>query len=202
MSRLRRIRIGDLHASAAEIGNLRRILSDGGVAAIPTETFYGLAADPGNAAGIRRIFEAKGRHESKPLPVVFCSRAQLRDLGVEAADALLRRYFSLWPAPLTVVLAIRDPIPASLGRRTLGVRIPASPELVRLLEETGPLTATSANPAGGPPLSDPDEVAAAFEGKIDLVIDGGRTSGGKPSTLIDATVDPPAVLRPGAFPWP
>jgi len=202
VSRLRRLRIGDLLASAAEIGNLRKILSGGGVAAIPTETFYGLAADPGNPEGMRRIFQAKGREESKPLPVVFSSRAQLRDLGVGAADALLDRWFAMWPAPLTVVLPIREPIAASRGVSSLGVRVPASADLVRLLERTGPLTATSANLAGEPPLSDPGEVADAFGEKIDLLIDGGQTPGGKPSTLIDATVDPPEVLRPGAFPWP
>jgi L-threonylcarbamoyladenylate synthase len=133
---------------------------------------------------------------------VFSTRIQLRELGVEAADALLDRLFAIWPAPLTVVLPIRESIAASRGVSSLGVRVPAWADLVRLLEETGPLTATSANRAGEPPLSDPDEVAAAFGDRIDVLIDGGRTPGGKPSTLIDATVDPPAVLRPGAFPWP
>jgi len=199
---LRRIRLDRLLESPQELADLRTLLAGGGVAAIPTETFYGLAADPSSILGIARIFGAKGRAEQKPLPVVFAARDQLERLGVDAPAEELDRWFAVWPAPLTVVLPIRAPIIASRGHLSLGVRIPAHPELVRLLEATGPLTATSANRAGDPPLSDPDSVAAAFDGGVDLVIDGGRTPGGLPSTLLDALADPPKVLRPGAYPWP
>jgi L-threonylcarbamoyladenylate synthase len=202
VSALRRVRLDRLLESAEEIARLRELLSGGGVAAIPTETFYGLAADPASVLGIARIFGAKGRAEDKPLPVVFASRDQLESLGVESTRDSLDRWFEVWPAPLTVVLPIRRPIMASRGHSSLGVRIPALPGLVRLLESTGPLTATSANRAGDPPFSDPDAVAAAFDGGVDLLIDAGPTPGGKPSTVLDALADPPGVIRPGAFPWP
>ena len=202
MSALRRVRLDRLLQSSEEIARLRELLSGGGVAAIPTETFYGLATNPASILGIARIFGAKGRADDKPLPVVFASRDQLESLGVESAPASLDRWFAIWPAPLTVVLPIRRQIAASRGQSNLGVRVPALPGLVRLLEATGPLTATSANRSGDPPFSDPDAVAAAFDGGVDLLIDAGPTPGGRPSTVLDALSDPPKVIRPGAFPWP
>jgi len=114
---------------------------------------------------------------------------------------LLDRFFLLWPAPLTVVLPIERPIAASRGLSTLAVRMPASRPLILLLESVGAVTGTSANPSGEPPLADPDAVAAAFSGRLDLLVDGGRTPGEAPSTIVDATVDPPAVVREGAHRW-
>ena len=202
MTPLRRVAIADLNASPLEIAGLKRLLARGRLAAIPTETFYGLAADPRSAEGVRRVFEAKRRDDRKPLPVVFARREQLERLGAAVPEDVLARYLVLWPAPLNVILPLKRPIAASRGRASLAVRIPACPDLVSLLEAIGPVTATSANRADEPPLSEPDEVARTFEGMVALLVDGGPTPGGKPSTLLDATVDPPVVLRPGAFPWP
>jgi len=199
---MRRVRIADLIASPEEIGELRIFLAQGRLVAIPTETFYGLAVDPTSREGVRRVFEAKGREEGKPVPVIFATRKQLEELGAAPPDDVLARYFGIWPAPLTVVLPLKKPIAASGDRPNLALRIPACPELVRLLEAIGPVTATSANRSGEAPLTDPDEVARIFEGAVDLLVDGGPTPGGRPSTLLDATMDPPVVLRPGAFSWP
>ena len=199
---LRRVSLGRLEGSPEEIRGLRALLAAGGVAAVPTETFYGLAADPKNENGVRRVVEAKGRDDRKPLPVVFATREQLAGLGVAAPKALLDRYLALWPAPLTVVLPLEMPIAASRGSPTLAVRIPAATDLRSLLEKIGAVTATSANRSDAPPLDDPDEVARVFAGRVDLLVDGGKTPGRLPSTLIDATVDPPVLLRRGAYPWP
>ncbi len=199
---LRRISLAQLTGSPEEIRRLRELFSAGGVAVLPTETFYGLAADPKSEDGVRRILEAKGRDDRKPLPVVFAMPAQLAGLGIAASGAVLDRYLALWPAPLTVVLPLEKPIAASRGSPTLAVRIPAAPDLRSLLEEVGPVTATSANRSDAPPLDDPDDVARVFAGRVDLLVDGGKTPGGLPSTLIDATVDPPVLLRRGAYPWP
>lgn len=199
---MRRVSIADLIASPQEIGRFRKLLASGRLAAIPTETFYGLAVDPRNPGGLQRIFDAKGREEGKPVPVVFATRDQLEELGVAASDDLLGRYLDIWPAPLTVVLPLTRPIAASRGRPNLALRIPAYPGLVCLLGAVGPVTATSANRSGEEPLTDPNEVARIFEGSVELLVDGGRTPGGRPSTLLDATVDPPLVLRSGAFSWP
>lgn len=199
---MRRIALEDLLASPEESADLGRRLGRGGVAAIPTETFYGLAADPRSPEGVERILALKGRDAAKALLVLFAKRAQLEDLGVAAPPATLARFFGLWPAPLTVVLPLRAPIPASLGRPNLGVRMPAHAPLRRLLERIGPVTATSANRSGAEPCVDPDEVARLFPAELDVLVDGGRTPGGLPSTVVDATFDPPRRLREGAFLWP
>ena len=199
---MRRVRLPDLLASAEELSRFSVVLDRGGVAAVPTETFYGLAVDPTNECGVSRVFEIKGRDDGKPLLVLFADRAQLDALGVAAEPARLDRFLRIWPAPLTVVLPLRSPIAASRGGATLAVRMPAAPRLRELLSAVGPLTGTSANRSGDPPLADPDAVARALGSDLELVVDDGPTAGGDPSTLIDATREALRVLRRGAFRWP
>jgi L-threonylcarbamoyladenylate synthase len=172
------------------------------VAAVPTETFYGLAADPMNETGVRRVMVLKGREAGKPLLALIGDRRQLARLGVAADAPTLDRFFALWPAPLTVVLPLARPIAASQGAATLGVRVPSHAALRQLLARVGPVTGTSLNRAGAEPCSDADDAARAAPDEIDVLVDGGNTPGGLPSTLLDATVDPPRILRPGAFAWP
>lgn len=199
---MRRVGIDELNSSREQTFRLRELLGNGGVVALPTETFYGLAADPWSEAGVRRICEMKGRDAVKALPVLFATRAHLDRLGIEAAPGVLEAYFQIWPAPLTVVFPIGQPIAASRGVRKLGVRMPADRRLRILLQSLGPVTGTSVNRSGSPPLDDPDAVEALFRRDIDWLVDGGKTPGGKPSTVVDATAVPPAVLRPGAYVWP
>jgi L-threonylcarbamoyladenylate synthase len=199
---MRRVSIDDLNASPDEIFRFRELLGNGGLAAVPTETYYAFAAEPTNAAGIKRIFEVKGRDEGKPLPILFGLRSQLERLGVEVAPDKLDQFFQIWPAPLTVVFPIREPIAASRGQQALAVRLPASAKLRTFLAVSGCLTGTSLNRSGSQPIARPDTVEALFRRDIDLLVDGGVTPGGKPSTIVDATVEPPVVLRAGAFPWP
>jgi L-threonylcarbamoyladenylate synthase len=199
---VRRIGIRELLDSPAEIEALSRTLRDGGVAAIPTETFYGLAADPASRAGVERVLAIKRREAGKPLLVLFAERRQLSALGISARPEVLDRFFAVWPAALTVVLPLAAAIPASRGARSLAVRMPAHAELRELLTRVGPLTGTSLNRAGETPCADADEVAPLLEDEVDALVDGGRTPGGLASTLLDATREPPVVLRPGAFPWP
>jgi L-threonylcarbamoyladenylate synthase len=199
---MRRLSLGELLSSPREVAGFRELLGRGGVAALPTETSYALGADPANEHGVSRIFRIKRRDDRKPLPVLFSSREQLEELGVSATPQLFDRFMRIWPAPLTVVLALDRPIAASRGSRTLAVRIPAADAVRRLLDAVGPLTGTSANRSGQPPASDPDAVTSALGEDLDLLIDGGPTSGGAPSTIVDATREPPVVLRRGPVPWP
>lgn len=150
---------------------------------------------------MERIFEIKGRDEGNPLPVLFANRPDLEKLGVLAGPGTLDIYFAIWPAPLTVIFPIRAPIAASRGLSTLAVRLPASRKLRDLLSAVGPLTGTSFNRSGSPPLSDPDAIEAGFRREIALLVDGGKTPGSLPSTVLDATRDPPVVLRHGAHDW-
>src|SRR5262249_18517297 len=199
---MRRVSIDALNSSPDEIFRLRELLGNGGLSAVPTDAFYAFAAEPTNAAGIKRIFDLKGRDDRKPLPILFGLRSQLERLGVEVAADKLDHYFQIWPAPLTVVFPIREPIAASRGQQAVAVRLPAAAKLRAFLAVSGCLTGTSANRSGSAAISQPDTVEALFRRDIDVLIDGGVTPGGKPSTIVDATVDPPVVLRAGAFPWP
>ena len=199
---MRRIRIEDLLASPEEISAFGALLARGGIAGIPTETFYGLAADPKSEVGVRRVLALKRRDAAKPLLALFGARRQLAMLGVKADPATLDRFFAIWPAALTVVLPLSAPIPASRDALSLGVRMPAHAALRELLARVGPVTGTSFNRSGEPPCSEPEQAVALLPGEIDVFVDGGKTPGGLASTLVDATVDPPRVLREGAFPWP
>lgn len=198
----RRVRLTELLESPEGLAELSDVLARGGVAAIPTETFYALATDPSSERGVSRIFEIKGRDDGKPLLVLFGAREQLERLGVSARREVLDRFLGIWPAPLTAVFPIAAPIAASRGGRTLAVRMPRAPLVRGLLRSTGPLTGTSANRSGEPPLADPDDVLEALGSQVDVLVDGGPTPGGEPSTIVDATREPPVVIRAGAFPWP
>ncbi|HBL29771.1 MAG TPA: hypothetical protein DD490_23290, partial [Acidobacteria bacterium] len=128
---------------------LRVVLARGGVLAIPTESSYGLAADPRNPEGVEAVYRIKGREGEKALPVVVADRGQLAGLGIDPGLPLLEPVVACWPAPLTVVLPLRQPLPASAGAPALAVRIPAHEGLRALLADLGHgLTATSANRSG------------------------------------------------------
>lgn len=187
---------------------LRELLARGGILAIPTESSYGLAADPRNPVGVEAIFAAKGRAAIKPLPVVVAGVSQLTELGIAPdcrAVAIAARW---WPAPLSVLLpfalegrsghALR--LPAAAGAEVLAVRVPAHNALRELLAILGPLTATSANLAGEPPILEPLAAQDFLRGSDAMVIDGGSLPGGEPSTLAEWTGTGWKVLRAGSFP--
>jgi len=175
-------------------------LRAGGVVALPTETFYGLAAAALDAGSVRRIFELKGRPESKPLLVLVASVAMAETVAqvTPAARDLMLRY---WPGALTLVLPALPTVPSvvTAGTATLGVRLsphPVARGLVELLGE--PVTAPSANPNALAPPTTAAGVLAYFPEGLDLVLDGGTTPGGEPSTVLDLTAEPARVLRQGA----
>ena len=176
------------------------VLRAGGLVAFPTETFYGLAASALDPAAVRRIFELKGRPESKPLLVLVDSVAMAETVAhvAEPARDLMGRY---WPGALTLVLRARAHVPPDVTARsgTLGLRVSSHPIARGLVEALGvPVTAPSANPNGLAPPTTAAGVLAYFEEGIDLVLDGGPTPGGEPSTVLDMTVEPPRILRRGA----
>ncbi len=183
----------------AAVAAAREALAGHGVIALPTETFYGLAVAPDDAEAVARVFAVKGREVGKALPVVAASLDQVDALVV--LDATRRAALAaVWPAPLTVVLPLRRPLAAAAG--TLAVRVPDHALLRSLLARVGPLTATSANRSGAPPCHSAAAVAEALGGEVDMLLDGGATPGGSPSTLLDWTADRPVLLRPGAWSLP
>ena len=183
------------------VAELRVVLARGGVLAIPTESSYGLAVEPRSRTGVEAIFRLKRRESSKALPVVVANLAAAGRLGVDLSDPAVRWAAQRWPAALTVVASLAEPIAASAGEATLAVRIPGEPRLRALLGELGgALTATSANPSGEPPLLDPEAIIAWFgrAGVDGRVVDGGVLAGRPPSTLVAWRGDAPVVLRQGS----
>lgn len=176
------------------------VVARGGVLAIPTESSYGLAADPRSRRGVEAIYRVKSREAGKPLPVVVAGVDQLALLGIDAASPEVARATRCWPAALTVVLpfaAEAPPLPAAAGGRSVAVRVPDHARLRALLAVTGPLTATSANPSGGDPILDPAAAASFLAGADALLVDGGPLPGGPPSTLIAFDGPRLRILRPG-----
>lgn len=172
----------------------------GGLVAFPTETFYGLGADALSASAVSRVFQAKGRPDDKPL-LVLVDAVEMVDAVAASVPASARRLMARhWPGPLTLVLPARPGLPSSLtaGTGTIGVRLPGHGLARALVSRVGsPVTAPSANPHGAPSPRTAAEVAAALRAAVDLILDGGPTPGGLPSTLVDVTGPRPRILRPG-----
>ncbi len=177
------------------------VLSSGGVIVYPTETFYGLGADPGNPTAIRKLFAIKGRQQDQPILLLIKDAGQVRNWAAEIpakAEELMRRH---WPGPLTLVFKAKGHVPPELtgGAGTIGLRVPGNALTVRLLAFLGTaLTGTSANTSGGLSPRTAEEALEAVGSAVDLILDGGPTSGGKPSTVVDASVEPFRIIREGA----
>lgn len=186
------------------IGQAASVLRAGGIAAIPTDTLYGLAADPFNRSAVARLFTIKDRAKEKALPLVAASRAQV-ETSLGALSPLASRLAdAFWPGPLTLVV----PAPPTLapevtgGTDTVAVRVPDHAATRALCDACGwPLTSTSANRSGEPPTADPTVVEHALGALIDLLVDAGQTPGGPPSTIVDVTDSEPRLVRAGAIPW-
>lgn len=188
---------GEALARAAEI------LRAGGLVAFPTETVYGLGADATNPTAVHRIFIAKERPFSDPLIVHLADAVDLSAVAAEippAARALAARF---WPGPLTLVLPRHPELPPAVaaGGSTVAVRVPAHPVARALLRAAGgPVAAPSANRFMHTSPTTAAHVLADLDGRIDCVLDGGACPVGVESTVLDLTVEPPRVLRPGGLP--
>lgn len=181
--------------SALQLHEISQILRAGGVVLLPTDTIYGLHALASDEAAVARVAEMKGRDE-RPFIVLASSIGELTDLGVSADPALLATLDSIWPAPLTVILPLSAPVPASRGASTLAVRIPALDWLRDLVSRAGPLVSTSANRTGEPAATAPDDVARDLQERLDAVVDGGVRAG-EPSAILDLTGTEPRFIREG-----
>ena len=179
------------------------ILRRGGLLGIPTETVYGLGADGLNEDAVCRIFEAKGRPQDNPLilhvPEVSWLERYCRDVPA-SAYALAERF---WPGPLTMILPKRDCVPLRTtgGLETVGVRCPDHPVTRAIIAAAGvPVAAPSGNTSGRPSPTTAGHMMEDMDGKIDGIVDGGACTVGVESTIIDLTVSPPRLLRPGGLP--
>ena len=179
------------------------VLRAGGLVAIPTETVYGLAADASNPVAVRRIFAVKHRPVDHPLIVHIAAAEQLRDWAGAIPPSAVVLADACWPGPLTVLVprAARVLDAVTGGLPTVGVRVPAHPLTLQLLERFGGgLAAPSANRFGRVSPTTADHVRDDLGDDVDFVLDGGPCPIGVESTIVDCTVDPPQVLRPGGIP--
>lgn len=177
-------------------------LGAGLIVAIPTETVYGLAADPTVPGATDRIFAAKRRPHDVALPVLVADRSQALALSVDVPPMALNLMARFWPGPLTIVLRRRPGLPFSLGADdlTIGIRCPDHPVPLALCGAVGPLATTSANIHGRPSPETAADIAALFGASVAEVIDGGPCSG-RASTVVDCTGTEPRLLREGGLPW-
>ena len=189
----------DAHA----ITDAAEILRRGGLLGIPTETVYGLGADALNEDAVRRIFEAKGRPQDNPLIIHVPTADWLERYCRDVPPAAYRLAERFWPGPLTMILPRREMIPLRTtgGLETVGVRCPDHPVTLAIIEAAGvPVAAPSGNTSGRPSPTTAQHMMEDMLGKIEGIVDGGPCTVGVESTIIDLTVQPPRLLRPGGLP--
>jgi L-threonylcarbamoyladenylate synthase len=194
------IKIETAHPESA-FSRCRDVVFNGGVVIYPTDTFYGLGADPSNAAAVRRVFEIKGRKADQPILLLLEEAGRVRDWAVEVhpeAGRLMKKY---WPGPLTLVFRANPQVLPLLTGDTncIGLRVPGNDLTRKLLAFLGiALTGTSANRSGMTSPSSARDAAEALGGEVDLILDGGETPGGRPSTIADVSSGAVRILRRGA----
>ncbi len=180
----------------------RDIIRDGGLVAFPTDTVYGLGCDPYNVRAIERLYEAKGRDLNKAIPLLLSGADRITDIArsLPSAASVLAKAF--WPGALTLVVERTASLPEELGGgETVAVRVPRHDQLRAFLEMCGgALAVSSANLSGQPDARDAAQAAAYLEDRADLIVDGGRSPGGVPSSIVDCTLPVPRLLRVGAIP--
>ena len=188
--------------AAEELPAVAELLNNGGLAAVPTETVYGLCANGLDADAVAALYEVKGRPEIKPLSLMIPS-AEVMDKyaqNIPSAARMLADRF--WPGPLTIILPAKDSIPSVTlaGGNTVGLRCPDHPLTLSLLRLARiPLAGPSANPSGKPSPKTAEEVLAYFDGAIGAVVDGGKCGLGKESTILDMSALPWRIVRHGAL---
>ncbi len=190
---------------ASQIQQALAILKSGGILAFPTDTVYGLGALAFDNTAIESIYTAKDRPIEKAIPILI---GDLGDLD-QVADAAripnmaLRFAARFWPGPLTCIVPKKQTLPLAVSATsTVAVRIPNHPDALALLRAAGPMAVTSANISGQTSPSTAEEVHAQLNERIPLILDGGKTPGGVPSTLVDCTGNAPIILREGPISLP
>ena len=199
---MRRLTVSSIEPGADVIGDAAEVIRRGGLVGFPTDTLYGIAADPFNREAVRRVCALKGRMAGQPLPLVAADTAQVEAAVGPLSDVGRALAAEFWPGPLTLLLEAPHGLAAEVAAGTgrVGVRVPAHPVPRALCARAALLlTATSANRTGEPPSDDADGVVQSIGSGLDVLIDAGPTPGGLPSTIVD--VSRMRLVRAGAVPW-
>jgi L-threonylcarbamoyladenylate synthase len=173
-------------------------LRSGNLVAFPTDTVYGLAADPFNISAIIKLFESKGREYNKAIAILVGSLEQVDLIAEHFTENAKKLTARFWPGGLTVIVPKRKDIPDLLSsNQSIGIRMPDHPVALDLLRQFGPLATTSANLSGGPNPHNAADVLSQLNNRIPLILDGGECPGGTPSTVVDCTIDQLHIMRFG-----
>lgn len=177
-----------------------KLLKEGQLVALPTETVYGIAADARNGEAVKKIFEAKGRPQDNPLIVHICGMEMLKGIVSEVPERALKLAKAYWPGPLTMVLPKGPEVSevTCAGLDTVGVRMPSHPVVQAVIRRSGvAFAAPSANLSGKPSPTSAADTFADMNGRLPLILDGGECTYGVESTVVSLTGDQPVLLRPG-----
>jgi L-threonylcarbamoyladenylate synthase len=175
-----------------------QVLQSGGLVAFPTDTVYGLGALVFDGPAVEAIYAAKARPVDKAIPVLLGDMEDIERVAAQLPPLARRLAARFWPGPLTLIVPKSPHLPRAVSTTgTVGVRVPDHEIARALLRLAGPLAVTSANISDQASPATAREVSVQLDGRIDLILDGGRTPGGLPSTVVDCTGATPVILRPG-----
>jgi L-threonylcarbamoyladenylate synthase len=184
------------------VAEAARVIADGGLVVFPTETVYGLGANAFDEDAVRRVYAAKGRPSDNPMIVHIARASDIGELTPMLSPQIVKLADNFWPGPLTMVLTKKPAVPSAVtgGLGTVAVRLPDEPAAVELIRQAGcPVAAPSANRSGSPSPTEAGHVIADLDGKVDVILAGGACRVGIESTVVDMTVTPPEILRPGVL---
>jgi L-threonylcarbamoyladenylate synthase len=188
-----------LSASSSDaIRHALEILHTGGIVAFPTDTVYGVGAFAFDGQAVQSIYTAKDRPIEKAIPILISDMKDLDKIALDIPKIAQKLASRFWPGPLTILFPKKPHLPEAVSvTSAVGVRIPDHEIARTLLRAAGPMAVTSANVSGQASPTTAAEVFAQLDGRIELIMDGGKTPGGMPSTLVDCTEDEIRVLREG-----
>ena len=193
--------IKDINTDIRFIEEAGKVIRNGGTVAFPTETVYGLGANASDDEAVKKIFIAKGRPQDNPL-IIHVSTKEISGLVKDVPEVAQKIIDKFWPGPLTVILEKKDIIPnvTSANLNTIGIRMPNSEIALKLIElAERPIAAPSANISGRPSPTEVERCVEDLNGRVDYIIGGESSDIGVESTIVDCTVNPPLVLRPGGI---
>ena len=193
--------IKDINTDIRFIEEAGKVIRNGGTVAFPTETVYGLGANALDDEAVKKIFIAKGRPQDNPL-IIHVSTKEISGLVKDVPEVAQKIIDKFWPGPLTVILEKKDIIPnvTSANLKTIGIRMPNSEIALKLIElAERPIAAPSANISGRPSPTEVERCVEDLNGRVDYIIGGESSDIGVESTIVDCTVNPPLVLRPGGI---